>query len=356
MFVYLFIAVIIFIFSLIELIVNDKEKQGVHFFEFMLCFLPLILLAAFRSVGFDYDSYEGAYDILHFTSFADIFSDVQFEVGYVLLNIISPSFLIVLFFMVLITLSIKYKFIVQISPYPIITIFFFYLAYFLNFEMGQIRQALAMSLAMYSIMYYNKNVKYVVFFILLAVLFHYSALIFLLVLFIPKRIKTWYFYVFCLLLAVCLYFTIEPLFIKLSDYLPGFSAAKVMTYYDDEKGQVGISLTLLSLKFLIIFLALSLKSKIIELGRPIYEYIFNLYFLSVFIYITFAFFPQVSGRAGVYFSIFDIVLIPIILKSITKSFVRLFTLILFAILYVSIFVRFLILWDNAFIPYKTWLF
>lgn len=354
MLIYLIIGIVLFFLSVFSVIRNDTEKMEIGFLEIIFCLLPLLLLVSIRTVGFDYEAYANAYDYLHYTEITNILNDIQFEAGYVLLNIISPTFIFLIFFLGLVTLTIKYKAIYSLSPYPVVSILLLFLAYLLNFEMGQIRQALAMSLALYSIQFYKSKKKFI-FYVLIAILFHYSAIIFLFILFIPKKIKKLNFYAMSLIVAVFLYFTIEPLFVKISNYLPGFGAAKLMYYYEDEKGQIGISLPLVSLKFLLLFLFLSFKSRIIELCKPLYEYIFNIYFLSVFIYIAFAFFPQIAGRGGVYFSIFDIILIPIILKAIKNPYFRVLTFVLFSIIYGIMFTNFLNTWEISFIPYQSWI-
>jgi len=340
-------------FSFVEILSNRNNDNRVNVIQLVLLLL-LIIIVSIRSVGFDYDSYESAYNQLHVSDISDIFSDIQFEPGFILLNKFSPSFIVLIIFMGLITLLIKNKLILNISPFPIVSLMILFLGYYLNFEMGQIRQALAMSITLFSIQYYTDKKKFL-FFVLIAILFHYSALIFLLVLIIPTKIKSWYFYVIGLFIAIILFFNIEPVFMKLSDYLPGFSGAKMIGYYDDEKGKLGISIPILFSRFILLSLFFSLKSKIIELRKPIYEYFFNIYFLSLFIYITFAFFPQISGRGGVYFSIFDILLIPIILKAIRNTYYRIAVLFFFTIIYLIMFVSFLNKWGVSFIPYKSWI-
>jgi hypothetical protein len=220
--------------------------------------------------------------------------------------------------------------------------------------MGQIRQALAMSITMFSTQYLPNKKKFISF-VVIATLFHYSALIFLLVLLIPSKIKKWYFYFSLIILAVVFYFTLEPYVLKLADYLPAFSGSKLLFYYDDEKGQVGISISLLLLKSVLLILSYLLRNSITSLNNEMYVRVFNIYFLSLFIYISLAFFPQISGRGGVYFGIFEVLLIPIILRAINDFTYRLLFFIFIVSVYFVIFMSFLNKWEWEFIPYKTWI-
>jgi hypothetical protein len=307
-----------------------------------------------RNVGFDFETYEISFNSLHYLNFSDIFGDVQYEPGYILFNILSPSFIFLVFVMGLVTLLIKFKLLNAISPYPVVSIFIFYLVYFLNFEMGQYRQALALSFTLLSINYFNDRKKFVLI-VLIAIMFHYSAMIFLLLLIFPTTIKKWYFYITLLLVAIVFYFTIGPLVFFLSSFLPGFSSGKLLYYLLEEEGEVGISVLLLSFRLFFLILFYFLRDRIINLGNPFSEHIFNIYFLSLFIYIAFAFVPQISGRGGVYFGILEIILIPIILQAINNIKIKIYMFLLFSLIYFVIFFNFFKVWGISFVPYKSWI-
>ncbi|MDY0104757.1 MAG: EpsG family protein [Lentimicrobium sp.] len=356
MIVYILIFLSLLIFSFVETLLDGKATPKLKLLQGVFCFSPLFLLVVLRSTGFDYDVYESSYDILHFSDFIDSFGDIQFEPSFILLNIISPSFAFLIALMGVLTLSIKYLFIKKISPYPVLSLLVLFLAYVLNFEMGQIRQALSMSIMLYSVLYFQDRKK-ILLFILIAALFHYSALIFLLAVFLPRTVKKWYFYAFLLVLSVILYFIAEPFIYIISNFLPGFSGAKLLLYYEMEKGEIDISIPLLTLKVVLIvfFYLLRLRSVDIQKNNK-YDNIFNIYFLSLFIYIAFAFFPQISGRGGAYFGVFEIILVPIILKGFNLLLYRVIAFLVFISIYFYIFIKFLIKWGESYIPYTTWLF
>lgn len=355
MFIYILIIVAILAFSLVEILVDGEISMKLNLIKFNLCFMPILLLVILRGTGFDFDAYYFSFETLHFASFSDVFDDIQFEPGFILLNILSPSFISLIVIIGIATLVIKYRFIHKISPYPAISILILMLAYILNFEMGQMRQALSMSLTLYASLYYQDKWKMLPF-IVLAVLFHYSAMIFILALLITPVIREWYFYIIVLLVAIVFNFIAEPLIILASDYLPGFSGAKLLLYYEKEHGEGEISIPFLLLKtLLIVAYYIQRKSSKLE-DKQLYDYIFNLYYISLVIYLAFAFFPQISGRGSAYFGIFEIVLIPILLKSIHSLYIRLSGLLVYIIVYLYIFISFLHQWGESFIPYKTWLF
>lgn len=355
MFVYIVIILTLVFFSTMEVLKNGQKDSKDILFDMLLCFLPITLLVTLRSVGFDYDAYESAFNTLHYLSLSEIFSSIQFEPGYVLLNIIAPNFIFLLAVFGLITLLFKFQFIAKISPLPVVSLLILFLGSLLNFEMGQIRQAFAMSVLLFATQFFSTSKPKFIGAFIIAVFFHYSAIIFLFIFFLPKKIIKWYYYLILIIFAFVLYFTLERFIFLIADFLPGFGGTKLLLYYEMEKGKVNISIPILLIKLILLTLFYMLKPKILESKDPMYELIFNIYFLSLFIYIAFAFFSQISGRGGAYFGIFEIVLIPIILNAIDNALLRMTTFILIFIMYLGLFIKFLITWSPSFIPYNIWI-
>lgn len=355
MFLYVIIISILTFFSFLEVLKNGQKNSNVVFLEILFCFFPLILLVSLRSVGFDYNTYENAYDELHYLSLKEIFKDIQFEPGFVFLNILAPNFIFLISTLGLVTLLVKYQYVARVSPLPVVSLLILFLGSVLNFEMGQIRQAFAMSVLLFSTQFFFTSKTKFLFAFLIAVLFHYSALIFLFIFFLPKKIIKWYYYLILIIFAFLLYLTLEPALFLIADLLPGFSGAKLMLYYEIEQGEIGISIPILLIKLVLLILFYFLKSKIREFQIPLYELIFNIYFFSLFIYIAFAFFPQISGRGGAYFGIFEIILIPIILNAIDNVLLRITAFLFIFFIYMGIFIKFLMEWGESFIPYNTWI-
>ncbi|MEO8568809.1 MAG: EpsG family protein [Ginsengibacter sp.] len=99
----------------------------------------------------------------------------------------------------------------SINPYLIILLYFSH--YFFLHEMTQIRIGFAAAIFLISLIFYFKNnYKTFVGLILMATMFHYSALVYLIVLFIKKENFNWYIYSFLLIISFVLGFMKFPLF------------------------------------------------------------------------------------------------------------------------------------------------
>jgi len=356
MLIYILIIILLISFSFLEILLDGDKNPKIRFLNFFLCFLPILLIVIFRSTGFDFNAYYSAFETLHASGIKDLTGDIQFEPGFIFLNVISPSFLFLIVLIGSFSLILKYVLINKLSPYPIVSLLILFFSYVLIFEMGQIRQALAMGILLYALLFYKEKKK-ILLLIVIAALFHYSSLIFLLALIIPHDFKKWYYYVSLLLVANLLFIVVEPLLHFAAGLLPGFSGSKLLLYYEMEKGEGSISIPLLTSRLLLlaVYYWLRVKNDSFQ-DKPLYDYIFNLYFFSVFIYLGFSFFPQISGRGGAYFAIFEILLIPIVLKGFELIYARVLFFVFFISIFLLTFIMFLIKWGESFIPYTTWLF
>ena len=135
----------------------------------------------------------------------------------------------------------------------------------------------------------DKRWKKIVF-ILFAVLFHYSAIITIVSIFIKNRRYSLLFYLAVVFASFIVYLFGAQLVIFISNFLPGFSSGKIMFYLINEKQISGLSLGLLSFKiFILVVSFLSLYRNNDCLDNEYILYFFNLYFLSVVIYLSFSF-------------------------------------------------------------------
>lgn len=219
--------------------------------------------------------------------------------------------------------------------------------------MGLIRQSLAISIALWAIV--NRNNRRFWIYLIFAIGFHYSAIIVTAVKLFPQRflkIKT---YLKWLLAAVCSNLFFYNLFVMASALMPTVIAWKLNTYIAEEAGQnFGLNAAVV-LRLITFSLALYYSNRIFNKFKTDGSYFFNIYFLSLIMYIAFGFLPQMSSRGAVYFHYFEILLAPMILYVTNK---KLKPIIFFFYAFCS-FVRHLDIvttYSEWYIPYRSWLF
>lgn len=160
--------------------------------------LALILLAGLRSnTGLDYESYRSYFDLFQ-TGQMPLLNNV-FEVGYSLFNIIVPEFEFLIILMAAISIGLKYIAFKRLNIKSIFVIFFFYYcSIYMFYDMGVMRQGVAISFCFLSIPYVVKKDRRFFVCIFFATLFHVSALTFLPVYFMGnKEYSRKFYYTIC---------------------------------------------------------------------------------------------------------------------------------------------------------------
>jgi hypothetical protein len=344
--IYIFITIFLIICSFFEIFVSKKKGNNVLLFVIAAF---LVLFAGTRLCGFDYYTYFDEYYRLNSFSLKRIFSDYQFEPFYILLNMVAPSFNFLVFFVALISIPLILYFIKKNSPFPFFSIFLFFTSLFLLSEMGQVRQAIALSFSVWASFYINDKKKFI-FFALIAIMSHYSAGVILLFMVIPQKIKSLSFYSAILVISIFLAFFLKGYISKMVGYMPSFIGGKVDIYTENETWGFSAKLAFFNLCiFLMSFFLLSSK-KDLDKRMPFF---LNCFFVSLCIQVAFASVPQIAGRGALYYSIYAIIIIPSIVKEVrvTKNQLPLFFI--FVILYLYVFISFLTTWSKEYIPYKS---
>jgi hypothetical protein len=174
------IASTVFFSWIYEKKANTKIKK--IFFFIMIVTIPIVISTFRYKVGIDFDSYKEYYDIILRRYNSGEHMPPQFETGFIILNIISyyifnnaqGAFFLMSLLFVCFSIGgiIKYKDKVSIPISTLIFMTFFYSAFF-----NGSRQLLAASIVFFSLSYLlNKEyIKYILF-IILATLFHKTAL------------------------------------------------------------------------------------------------------------------------------------------------------------------------------------
>lgn len=221
-----------FIFFMV-LAVEHELKPFKNNLLLLITVLLLGLLAGLRGpeVSKDYEAYQSSFDYMYemIGKNDGIFLPI-FEPGFSLIVVIFRSLfeynygLAIMLFFGLTSVLLKSIAIKRISINPYLVILFYFSQYFLLHEMTQIRIGFASAIFFIALIYYLKNNRKVyVLIILVATFFHYTAIMYLvLLLFNPKYFNK---YIYSIILAFSL--LLGYLKIPILDFLGNFDPASI---------------------------------------------------------------------------------------------------------------------------------
>lgn len=164
---------------------REKKIKPISFTWFITYYflISVLFIGMFRGIGIGTDYYSYKYIFI-------LESDI--EIGFIelirLVKNLGGDFQIFIAFIFLTSFLIKIYFFHKISPNPYISLMIYLGFWFLVYDMNGIRQGLAMSITLAASWYLLNNKKKTYFLLVLAaILFHYSAIIFLPLVFILKK-------------------------------------------------------------------------------------------------------------------------------------------------------------------------
>lgn len=280
---------------------------------FILISILFILVGGLTKNGLDYDAYVEIFK--YPISFNDVWSFGQFEPLFLISCSIFPSYQCFLFFYVILNWIFISKAIIKDSPYICISIFVYITTYYILGLMGQLRQALAISL-MISAWHLPKGKLFPL--IIIASLIHYSAVICLLIYIIPNKLLNCKYYFFAVVLALIAYFALQEivsnLLINISELeFSSTAMGKFSLYAIGSTESPSGSILFLIYKIYIVILLLWKKTQFQK--NQLFPKLFNMYILSIILWAGLSFSGTLGGRLALYFSITEIFLIPFLIKA-----------------------------------------
>lgn len=229
LFLYFFVAISAVSYRKMSLIIMIGRKK--HEYIYFLYFFILFLLAALRPENSDNDylSYLNAYNIISDGNIVNI--EPTF---YVIVNIVkyifnNSLFLFIIYAMLGVTL--KCIAIKQLSEFWLLSLLIYISHIYLLHEITQIRVGVATGLILLAIKpMYERDIKRFLCYALFAFLFHYSAILVLLLWFIPTHSVNRWFYVLLIPVVYLLYFC-NVSFLSLVKLIPiGILQKKISMY------------------------------------------------------------------------------------------------------------------------------
>lgn len=269
--------------------------------------------------GTDWISYKELFDYIEF-DWSFILGIYHFDLGYVLLNalvkLFTNNYTIFLIIDAAIAVIILFTAVRKFSPYPNLSLFIFYTNYMLLQYIGSNRRMVALSLVPWIIYYIFLNKKRIALYCTgFAFLFHRSALFNAAAFLVPRRMFNAS--TVAIILLIALMFGASQLPTKLIGVLGGgvggAMGASMNEYASNGAdhmvygtGSMIVSLLAALVKrgiFIAIYIIISSRYKIDSLT----QFLFNIYILSVAVYITFvgSFFQMLST----YWAFIEIILL-----------------------------------------------
>ncbi len=341
-----------------SIIVYGRKKISCKNLGYLCVVIILIVFGGTRDqIGIDFNTYK---DIFLKVSNGTFIAFIE-PMFYVIVKLFKSFSSVILIYTAL-SVGTKAIYICKNSNYVWCSLLIYYSIYFLRFDMGMVRQSVAIGTSLLGLyfLYEKKKWKFVCM-ILLSCCFHYSAIIMLLALVIYKRRIRYRFMVISSLIAFGLSFTniwylIIKIFLKVFSFLP---ISKYQAYIGDSNyiynefaiGDVQ--------KILFLFVMIYLLYKYGETEKL--KYLLVMYYCGTMIFYLFKTFTTLSDRGSAYFVIVEIILLPyfinILKNKLTKN-TYLFLLGGYTLYYLNAYVHFTSTsWMNElYIPYKSWFF
>lgn len=348
------LVIYFFVFFLEFIFCYFASKTKYKFLIFISFLIPIIFIGFRYNVGTDYKNYLYLFYKIKTVQFNNLLN-IDCELGaLILFKLISICFSEEkIIFVALAFLSIyplfksnkmfDYKFL----PFSILIFNFIYLPFFMN----GMRQGVAISFILYSfILLLKKKNKRCIFNFFIAFLFHTSSIFvlpyFLIFYFINKYKKN-------NILVVNVLFSIFVSFIILFYFKDLMNSLnfELYSYYINDINSSSLSFQYLISYIPSVFIILFMKKKNIILDT------FKSFLISGCIYGFVGTSSHYLSRIGLYFTFFEVILMPYLLNNINDKKFKLFlSLLYFVYLIIYFLYQFYFQGKNEIIPYQNWLF
>ncbi|WP_428070027.1 EpsG family protein [Chryseobacterium gambrini] len=354
------LIIILFLLILLFTIIEHQRKNNFHQAFFIFSLFSIVLL---ESIKFDSGmDFWNTYNHYQFFKLNDTRYRYEFLYKYLVFffrNILNFSYPFFLFFYYSVIYGLYYFSLNKVTKYPISALLLLFACTVGLF--GSNRQLLAIALGFFAYVYFLKDKKiFYLAFVLIATLFHYSAFLYVFLLFLDRRIsdKIWMVTIVVFLLLNITGFNLKIFnFIiynfapeKISDIIRGYN-----TGFPEMQSNYYMFIIGIIRRSLPIFLMIRYKNFLQD--KSYYQLLLNTLFFSLATYVFFfGKLEYMSSRVSIYFIIFEIILyvwlIPVMNKIYKKNYYLLFVILLASIE----FVKYVFSGSSPFIPFKTLFF
>ena len=299
---------------------NQKNKK----IYIIIIFSILAIVAAIRNytVGVDTPQFCDAFEKISRMTIEQAEESTRYEIGFItlckLLSYITTNYQILIIVTSLFIMFSVGQFIYKESKDCILSSLLFILLNCYAMYMNVMRQAIAISIILLGYTYFFKNNKIIKYFftIIFASLFHQSAIIMIVTIFLQKlKFKNKYFLITIIISGIIFVFAnpILNLFTKLFTTYSGYleSQFAVSNYF------ASVLNALVAIIFFVIGICYN-KNKFKEKDRTVLDFYAFMIMLNV-IFFVFIIKISIFSRLTTYFNIFNILLIPEFIRNIQKK-------------------------------------
>ena len=359
--IYLIIFLFLSVSSFAEVIL--PKLKYTHIFIYGITLLTLILFAGLRfKTGYDFFTYKEIFDAVKFGENNQSGVLIIVEPGFIAIiefvKFFTSNFQGLLFLMAFITITLKFKYFYNLSPFNFVAVLIYFTSGFLINEMGQIRQGLAIALVLFAFKYLieGNNKK---FFLLssLAFLFHFSVVfVFPVYFLLRKKISTKKLLYALIPLTLFFLVDIRPLLLSILDLIPMAQLQSKATFYlySEEFGHpLGFNLSFI-LRVLIFVTMIYFQDR----GNSkfsFYEKLIPLYFYGIILYVLFNSVADFAIRSSLYFKSLECIILPCFITFGKTRFDK--AIILALVILYSFWSLYKLLYDTGlhsdFLPYKS---
>lgn len=336
---------ICFITSLYE--IYFKKKAWMMF----IIIVVIIFTGSRLNVGYDYLGYKTIHENVISMKYSELIDFKFAEIGYLLLNKMFSNYNYLLLFIAIFNIFFKYIALKNISYYPFFSLYIYMSIYFLDWDFGKIRIAMATTFFLIAIRYLKSSKIKFIFIILVGSTFHISLLAVIPIIFIRNTIKTAKIYIVIIFLSLFIRSISYDILLFLNKKLPDYINMKI-NYYIDAKEVVGFYGINFSLIILLMFFTYFLyNKKYIDLGI---RHLFNIYFLSIPLYIILSLIPQLT-RISSYYKIVLIIIFANILKNKKNKYERFVVAAVFFMYSILNIIKIVYSQPDVFLPYRSFI-
>lgn len=344
-----YIIFIILLFCAILEQLRGKQKQLLVLF-ILSSFLLILFVGTRFDFGRDYYVYKDAFYTLSTENYAEYLFEPLFAILCVAIRPL--GFNVFIFFIALIAILSKSRLIHKWSIYPLFSLLIYYSLSIIQYEMGQMRQAIAMIFALLAFKNcLSKDLKSFCFNVIIAIGFHYSAVVLIPCYWLSHRtISDKNILLTTLFLFPLAVINLSSLFLSFAELIGLNHFSLKIIEYAGRNESLGINPSLL-MRIAVLFTFLFVNKK--NGGR--YKPLVLLYFYGVVLYLVFNSSPEIAMRSAVYFKILEIFIYPIMLLLFRGVFSK---ILVFTIICVYLFRNIINLFaehPDAFLPYKSFI-
>ena len=273
----------------------------------------LFLFAGFPQEGVskDYFMYLYEYDLVRF---GETRMEPTFTVFVNLIDSLKLNPKLIFLFYAAFGLSFKFLGISKLTKLVSLSLFVYVSNFFLLHEITQIRAGVASGVFLLSIpRLFNKQYFKYFMFVLLAIFFHYSSAIMLLLIFVPSNRLNNYVYILSIPVAfIIAYFGFGLGF--LVEFLPFENLKKLVNIYKAAM-EIGLADKInifnpIIIMRILLFYSFLIFSKTLISENKYFIFLVNLYFVGILSFILLSDFPVLSFRVSEFLFVCEIILIP----------------------------------------------